>query len=387
MATGILSPGQIAPPLRHVLRKHKNVKVELAEVDRLRPRPHGRARATQLPTCTRWRCPYDSLIVAAGADQSYFGHDEFAMFAPGMKTIDDALELRRRIFGAFEMAEIATDAAEQREWLTIVIVGAGPDRRRDRGPDPRARVAQPARRLPHLRPASVRVLLVDGGKEPLATFGHHLSQAAARALERSRRRAARWVRASPTSTRSGVDVSTKRRHDRAHRRAHRDLGRGRAGVAARRRSSPRRAGAEVDRAGRITVLPDLTLPGHPEVFAVGDMISLDELPGVAEVAMQGSLHAANTIGRRLRGRRRAPSRSATATSGASRPSVASAPSSAVGRIRLSGLPGVGRVGVRAPRVPQRVRQPLHHAAALGPLDDRAHPGRARRSASGTPAAT
>ena len=134
------------------------------------------------------------------------------------------------------------------------------------------------------------------------------------------------------------------------------------------------------------MLPDLTLPGHPEVFAVGDMTSLDDLPGVAEVAMQGSLHAANTIGRRLRGHEEAkPFRYRDLGSVAT-----------IGRfraifswrgIRLSGLPGVGRLGVRAPRVPQRLRQPLHHAAALGPLDGRAPTGSSACSASGTPAAT
>ena len=124
VATGILPPGQIAPALRHVLRKAQNVTVELAEVtgfDLDRRVVHAR-RVPDVP----FDVPYDSLIVAAGAGQSYFGHDEFAIFAPGMKTIDDALELKRRIFGAFEMAEVAPTLAEKQEWLTIVIVGAGP---------------------------------------------------------------------------------------------------------------------------------------------------------------------------------------------------------------------------------------------------------------------
>ena len=124
-ATGMLSPGQIAPALRHVVRREKNVQVQLAEVDRLRPRAPGgpRHRGREiLPV----EYPYDSLIVAAGVTQSYFGQDEFALFAPGMKTLDDAVELRRRIFGAFEMAEMIDDPAEKTRWLTIVIVGAGP---------------------------------------------------------------------------------------------------------------------------------------------------------------------------------------------------------------------------------------------------------------------
>jgi NADH dehydrogenase len=243
--------------------------------------------------------PYDSLIVAAGANQSYFGHDEFALFAPGMKTIDDALELRRRIFGAFEIAEIAIDAQEQREWLTIVVVGAGPT-----GVEVAGQVRELALRA--LRgdfrtfdPTTMRVIIVDGGDEPLATFGHNLSRAAARELADLGVELRMGARVTGVDA-LGVDVTLK---DGTTERIAARTVIWAAGVQA----SPlagrlaEACGAEVDRAGRIKVLPDLTLPGHPEVFAVGDMTSLDELPGVAEVAMQGSLHAAHTIGRRLRG--------------------------------------------------------------------------------------
>src|SRR5262249_54758519 len=125
VATGMLSSGQIAPPLRHVVHNMKNVRVEAVEVtgfdlERRGVHPTGPGR---LPTLV---VPYASLIVATGATQSYFGHDEFARFAPGMKTVDDARELRRRFFGAFEMAEIAEDTTERERWLTVVIVGAGP---------------------------------------------------------------------------------------------------------------------------------------------------------------------------------------------------------------------------------------------------------------------
>ncbi len=183
VATGILPPGQIAPALRHVLRKAQNVTVELAEVtgfDLDRRVVHAR-RVPDVPLDV----PYDSLIVAAGAGQSYFGHDEFAIFAPGMKTIDDALELKRRIFGAFEMAEVAPTLAEKQEWLTIVVVGAGPT-----GVEIAGQIRELASRslrgeFRTFDPDDVRVLLVDGGTEPLATFGHRLSEAAARALETS----------------------------------------------------------------------------------------------------------------------------------------------------------------------------------------------------------
>jgi NADH dehydrogenase len=244
--------------------------------------------------------PYDSLIVAAGVNQSYFGHDELARFAPGMKTIDDAMELRRRIFGAFEMAEVAPEETERRRWLTVVIVGAGPT-----GVELAGQVRELAMRclkgeFRHFDPASVRVLLLDGGKEPLATFGDRLSEKASRELERlgvELRMGERVVGVDAT----GVDVTD----------AHGVTSRIEAFTtvwAAGVQASPlaaelaKASGATVDRAGRIAVLPDLTLPGHPEVFAVGDMTALDNLPGVAEVAMQGGLHAANTISRRLSGK-------------------------------------------------------------------------------------
>ncbi|MDQ1432573.1 MAG: hypothetical protein QOF40_3175 [Actinomycetota bacterium] len=297
VATGILSPGQIAPPLRHVLRKHENVKVELAEVE-------GFALDRRLVIARRlglreMEIPYDSLIVAAGASQSYFGHDEFALFAPGMKTLDDALELRRRILGAFEMAETSFDEDEQREWLTVVIVGAGPT-----GVEIAGQVRELASRalagdFRTFDPASVRVLLVDGGDEPLATFGHNLSRAATRALAGLGVELRMGARVTGVHA-LGVDLTMK---DGSTDRIAARTVIWAAGVQASPLAGKLAdaSGAEVDRAGRIKVLPDLSLPGHPEVFAVGDMTSLDDLPGVAEVAMQGSLHAAHTIGRRIRG--------------------------------------------------------------------------------------
>ena len=169
VATGLLPPGQVAVPIRHVVRRQKNVRVELAEVtgfdlDRqVGAHEDPRRRASEVP--------YDSLIVAAGVGQSYFGHAEFALYAPGMKTIDDALELRRRIFGAFEMAEMATDPDEQKRWLTIAIVGAGPT-----GVELAGQVCDLAKRslrgeFRTFDPSTARVVLLDGGKEPLATFG------------------------------------------------------------------------------------------------------------------------------------------------------------------------------------------------------------------------
>jgi NADH dehydrogenase len=296
VATGILSSGQIAPPLRHVLRHHDNVRVELAEVtgfDLDRRVVHARS-----PFHDAVQVPYDSLIVAAGVTQSYFGHDELAMFAPGMKTIDDALELRRRIFGAFEMAEVSADPAERQAWLTFVVVGAGPT-----GVELAGQIRELASRsLPHnfrtFDPSSVRVLLLDAGAEPLATFGDKLSAHATHMLQGLGVELRMDTRVTGIDA-SGVDVQT---HEGAQRIAAR-VTVWAAGVQASplAKMLADASGAETDRSGRIAALPDLTLPGHPEVFAVGDMVSLDDLPGVAEVAMQGSLHAANTIARRLNG--------------------------------------------------------------------------------------
>ncbi|MGD0391131.1 MAG: NAD(P)/FAD-dependent oxidoreductase [Acidimicrobiales bacterium] len=331
-ATGMLAPGQIAPALRHIVRRQKNVRVQLAEVTGF----DLERRVVHASVAGRMSVeyPYDSLIVAAGVTQSYFGHDELAFFAPGMKTLDDALELRRRIYGAFEVAELVADPVQKAHWLTVVVVGAGPT-----GVELAGQVRELATRslrgeFRTFEAASVRVILVDGGKEPLATFGHQLSGKAAKTLEHlgiELRMGGQVVGVDA----EGVDVKGPDGDTRIDART--------TVWAAGVQASPlanllaEASGASVDRAGRIAVLPDLTLPDHPEVFAVGDMASLDDLPGVAEVAMQGGLHAANTILRRLKGE---PAKSfryrdlgSVATIGRFRAIVS------VKGIRLSGFPG------------------------------------------------
>ncbi len=300
VATGILPPGQVAPALRHVLRRDKSVTVELAEVtgfDLERRVVH----ATR-PLGDPVEVPYDSLIVAAGVTQSYFGHDEFAKFAPGMKTIDDALELRRRIFGAFEMAETARDPDEQTEWLTIVVVGAGPTGVELAGQIRELATRSLKREFRTFDPRTMRVILLDAGKAPLATFGDQLSGKARKELEDLGVEVLMNARVTDIDA-FGVEYATGDTKERIATRT--------VVWAAGVQASPlaaklaEAAGAETDRIGRINVNPDLTLPNHPEVFAVGDMASLNNLPGVAEVAMQGSLHAANTIRRRLLGNKEA----------------------------------------------------------------------------------
>jgi NADH:ubiquinone reductase (H+-translocating) len=298
VATGILSPGQISPVLRHQLRKHENVSVILASVtdfDLERRVVH----TMSLPGRTD-EYHYDSLIVAAGSGQSYFGHDEFAMIAPGMKTIDDALELRRRVLGALEMAETMTEPALQRFFMTFVIVGAGPT-----GVELAGQIRElTARSLTHdfrtIDPRHVRVILVDGGKEPLAHFGDRLSGRAHAQLEKMGVEL-HMERQVVDIDSIGVDIEGT---DGEKARIECATVIWAAGVQA----SPlaellaKATGAETDRAGRIPVADDLTLAGHPEVFAIGDMASLHNLPGVCEVAMQGGVHAANTIKRRLDGK-------------------------------------------------------------------------------------
>ena len=333
VATGILSPGAISPVLRHIFRRRKNVNVVLSKVtgfDLEQRVVHTAALPGEVNEYA-----YDSLIVAAGAGQSYFGHDEFALIAPGMKTIDDAMELRRRVYGAFEIAETLRDPALQRFWMTFVIVGAGPT-----GVELAGQIRELAYRslvgeFRHIDPGTVRVILVDGGHEPLATFGGELSGRASTELEKMGVELRMGLRVVGMDS-FGVDTET----------ADHDKGRFECGTviwAAGVQASPlagllaEATGAETDRSGRIAVLPDLTLPGHPEVFAVGDMASLDDLPGVCEVAMQGGLHAANTIKRRLKGKDSVPFKYRDLGSAASIGRFKAIVS--VKGLRLSGFPG------------------------------------------------
>ena len=181
-ATGILSEGKIAAPLRAILHKNRNVEFVLAEVTGI-DAERRQVLATR-PAGKTTEFGYDYLIVAAGVEQSYFGHDEFAMYAPGMKTIEDALVIRRRVFGAFEMAESATDPAERRRWLTFALVGAGPT-----GVELAGQIREVATKTlraeyRQIKPEDARVLLFDGGAAPLAPFGPKLSAKASATLDK-----------------------------------------------------------------------------------------------------------------------------------------------------------------------------------------------------------
>ncbi|MGZ4582148.1 MAG: NAD(P)/FAD-dependent oxidoreductase [Nocardioidaceae bacterium] len=299
-ATGILSEGQIAAPLRDVLKRHRNVDCLLAEVEDIDVALRRVVAAR--PGGGRIELPYDFLIVAAGVRQSYFGHDEFAQWAPGMKTIADALAIRRKVFGAFEMAETATDDDERRRWLTFALVGAGPTGVELAGQIRELATHTLSAEFRRVRPEDARVLLFDGGAEPLAAFGPALSAKAARTLTRLGVELCMHTRVISVD-RDGLQV---RDGGGAVRRYEAGTVLWTAGVEAPPIAEKVAAatGAQRDRAGRIQVQPDLTIPGHSDIYVVGDVMNLDRLPGLAEVAMQSGAYAGRSIRHQLAGRPR-----------------------------------------------------------------------------------
>jgi NADH dehydrogenase len=291
-ATGILSEGQITAPLRRLFAKDENVECVMAKVIDLDP---GQRSVTCVrPLGEQVELGYDYLVVAAGVEQSYFGHEEFAAWAPGMKTISDALTIRRRVYGAFELAESTDDPAERRRWLTFALVGAGPTGVELAGQIRELATKTLSDEFRRVRPEDARVLLFDGGRVPLASFGENLSRRAADALVKLGVELHMGTRVTDVGE-SGLHVK-----DHDGKVTHYDAGTvlWTAGVTAPALATAvaKATGAEQDRTGRVVVSDDLTVPGHPEVFVVGDMMSLRELPGVAEVAMQAGHYA----GRRIR---------------------------------------------------------------------------------------
>jgi len=281
-----------APPIREILRKQKNVDVRLGWVRDV----NVEARTVEVagPGVT-YTVGYDTLIFAAGSTQSYFGNTSFAEDAPGMKSVDDALELRARIFHAFEIADLQTDPADVERWMTFVIVGAGPT-----GTEMAGQIAELAHRtLPgqykHIDPHQARVVLVDAVGAVLNTFGDHLSTRALRELHQLGVEVelnTKVVGVDP----AGIEVETPRGHERIPAMTKVWA----AGVSAPplARKLAEATGARTDRAGRLHVEPDTTVPGHPEIFVIGDLMA-GPLPGVAQVAIQSGRHAAGQIKRRL----------------------------------------------------------------------------------------
>jgi len=296
-ATGIMSEGKIAYPLRELLRKHGNVEFMIAEVTGLDAA--GRRVQARRPLGEQIEFGYDYLILAAGVRQSYFGHDEYAPNAPGMKTIADALKIRRRIFGAFEMAESADDPAERARWLTFALVGAGPTGVELAGQIREVATKTLRKEYRHIQPEDARVLLFDGGSAPLAMFGPRLSGMAARQLGKL------GVELHMGSIVTHVDPGglEVKNHDGTVTRHLCGNVLWTAGVEAPPLAAAvaKATGAQQDRAGRLLCGKDLSLPGHPDILVTGDMMSLDKLPGVAEVAMQTGLYAGRRISHESQG--------------------------------------------------------------------------------------
>ena len=297
VATGILSEGEIAPTTRLVLRKQKNVRVLLGDVEGIDLNAQTvTSRLMDMRTVT----PFESLIVAAGAQQSYFGNDQFETWAPGMKTIDDALELRGRILGAFEAAEVTTDHAERQRRLTFVVVGAGPT-----GVEVAGQIAELAERtlagaFRTIQPTDCRVILLDAAPAVLPPMGQKLGSKAQRRLEKM------GVEIQLNAMVTDVDYKgiTIKDKDGTEHRIECACKVWAAGVQASplgKMLAAQSDGTEIDRAGRVVVEPDLTVKGHPHVFVVGDLMAVPGVPGMAQGAIQGATYATKCIKRSLKG--------------------------------------------------------------------------------------
>jgi NADH dehydrogenase len=295
VATAGLSPAEIAAPVREILAKHENIEVLLGEAV-------GFDLEKRLVKLHGFELPYDYLVVAAGASHAYFGHDEWVVLAPGLKTIEDALEIRRRVLLAFELAERHAATTGQQLPLTFVVVGGGPT-----GVELAGTLAEIARKslaedFRHIDPKKTRIVLIEAGSSVLSAYPPDLRESAKRQLERLGVEVR--LNSAVSDVRLGeIHVGSEVMHASVVLWA--------AGVSA----SPlgRALGGPVDRAGRVLIEADLSLPGHPEVFVIGDLASLKhaegtQLPGVAPVAMQQGTWVARQIAADLAGNPRAPFR-------------------------------------------------------------------------------
>jgi NADH:ubiquinone reductase (H+-translocating) len=341
VATGALSPGEVCYPLRAIFKRHRNVRVLMGEVGGFDLDSHEVRIEPGAGDSGSLSVGYDTLIVSGGSRYSYFGHDEWEELAPEVKSLESALAVRGRILSAFEAAEVEPDDKRRRAWLTFVVVGAGPT-----GVEMAGQIAELARNTLRrdyraIDPSEARVLLVEAADRVLTSFPPSLSRRAARSLEH--------LGVSPVVERTVVGIDgeavTIEAPDGGSEQVPARTVIWAAGVTASVLASrlAEQTGAELDRAGRVAVEPDLTLPGHPEVFALGDMVrvrgpdgTLQVLPGVAPVAMQQGRYAATLARARLSGQAPQPFRyrdkGNLATIGRAR-AVAD-----LHRIRLSGFP-------------------------------------------------
>jgi NADH dehydrogenase len=290
VATAGLSAPSIAGPIRHILAGQRNATVLLGEASEIRP-------AERTVVLDGAKLAYDYLIVATGSGHSYFGHDDWEPYAPGLKTLEDALEIRRRVLLAFEMAERESDPARRAAWLTFVVIGGGAT-----GVELAGTLAEIARHtlsgeFRRIDPHTARVVLVEGTERVLPPYPRELSRKAQLQLERLG--VTVWTGRLVTGVDAeGVQLGAERLAARTVLWA--------AGVAA----SPlgRFLGAPLDRAGRVQVAPDLSVPGHPEIFVVGDLATVPDVPGIAPAAKQMGRHAALNIRNLLQGKPTRPFR-------------------------------------------------------------------------------
>ena len=321
VATAGLSPAEIAAPIRHILRRQRATRVLLGDVTAV-------DLAAQKVRLDSLELAYDYLILAAGNTHSYFGHDEWQPHAPGLKTIEEALEIRRRVLLAFEQAEREEDAEARRAWLTFAVIGGGPTGVEMAGALGEIARHTLARQFRRIDPASARIVLIEAGPRVLPAYPEDLSERARLQLEALGVQVWTGSRVSSVSA-AGVAIGAD------HLAARTVV------WAAGLQGSPlaRSLGTPLDRAGRVRVQPDLSVPGHPQAFVIGDLASIEQdgqpVPGVAPAAMQMGDHAAANVARALRGEPLAPfhyrDKGSLATIGRRR-GVAM-----LGRLRLSGL--------------------------------------------------
>ena len=302
VATGSLSPGQIAAPLRSVLSRQKNTQVLLGSVEDVDP------ESKQVFLADGAVLPYDSLVVATGSQTSYFGHSEWQEWAPGLKSIEEATTIRHKILYAFEAAERIFDPVQRRAWLTFVIVGAGPT-----GVELAGAIAEIARRtlkndFRSIRPKEAQIILLDGAPRVLTPFPEDLAEKAARTLTKLgvTVRCGAMVK---DVNKDGLTIEADKHTDRIDAKTVIWAG----GITA----SPLgkilagRTNAETDKGGRVKVKPDLTIPNYPDIYVIGDLASAIDangklLPGLTQVAMQGGTYAAEAILRKAQGQPELP---------------------------------------------------------------------------------
>ena len=323
VATAALNPADIAAPIRSVFRGWPNVEVILAEAASVDV-------ATKKLLLADGELPYDYLVLATGATHSYFGHDEWAPLAPGLKSIEDALDIRRRVLLAYEMAERERDLGNRRPWMTFVIIGGGPTGVELAGALAEISRQALSREFQHIDPSQARIVLIEGMPRVLPPYPEDLSARARTQLERLGVEVRTGVRVTGIDA-QGVMLGEERILARTVIWA--------AGVAA----SPlaRTLGAPLDRAGRVLVAPTLTIPGHDEVFVIGDLAAIEQdgtpVPGVAPAAIQMGRHVARSIRRAIAGQPVEPFRyrdkGSFATIGRGK-----AVGDTVGGLRLWGLP-------------------------------------------------